>query len=256
RILYLPMSYGNFASAIHEKIVFQLIKNDLIIFRDEVSLREFTKHSNKKITSYLIPDLAIFDTYEETIKDKKEYIVLTARLWMDEYKQKNYEKELALFVHYMWERYKLKTFFIPMVWNKNEDDDNRVGKKIQALVANKIIFTIVAPNTPLQVKKILSRAELAVCTRMHSAILSTVVKTPFITIAYEHKTLGFLKHLGLENWNIDIENLSSYLLQEKVDDLFENKYHQFTLKLQEKHQEIMKKEDELIEIVRSFSSVN
>ncbi len=71
RLLYLPMSYGNFASALQDKIVFNLIKNDSIILRDEISLRAYQKNSSKKLETHLIPDLALFDDHN-TPKGRRE----------------------------------------------------------------------------------------------------------------------------------------------------------------------------------------
>lgn len=253
RILYLPMSYGNFASNLHDGIVFHTIKNDVIIFRDEISLNEFNKNSNKKFETYLIPDLALFDEYTDNKKHTKDYIVLTARLWMKKSKQKKYEYELARLVNYIWSKYKLKTIFIPMVWNEKEEDDKRVGIRIRNILKNKDIFTIQKINSPVEAKRILSQAKIAICTRMHSAILSTIVHTPFITIAYEYKTLGFLKHLGLEEWNIDIQNYTFSKIKEKVDDLLENKYEDFVRQLKINHRTILQSEDKLVHIVKDFT---
>lgn len=253
RILFLPMSYGNFASAAHENIVFNQIKNDVIIFRDEISLRAFRKHASTAVETYLIPDLALFTTYTNTSTHKKNYIVVTARLWMDAAKQKKYERELALFIDYVWETYQLTTIFMPMARNHIEDDDSLVGERIINALSNKNICTISHLHTPLQVKYLLADAEAAVCTRMHAAILSTIVKTPFITIAYEHKTAGFLQHLALEKWNIDIDNFSFPIIQEKFDDLLLNNYEHFKMHLNKKHKEILQQESNLQEIIKQFA---
>jgi polysaccharide pyruvyl transferase WcaK-like protein len=251
RILYLPMSYGNFASEIHNKMVYKCIKNDLIIFRDQISLEEFNKNSSKKSETYLIPDLALFDN-EYAITKKENYIVLTARLWMDKSSQENYEKELALFVDYAWEKYKLKTIFIPMAWNKTEDDDSLVGERIKQLLSNKSIFYVRQIQNPTQAKKIISHATAAICTRLHSAILSTVVKTPFITIAYEYKTQGFLKHIGLEDWNINIQKLTSNELINKFDALMTREHKTFISQLKIAHRELTISKVKLSEIVNKF----
>jgi len=253
KVLYLPMSYGNFASKIQDKLAYNVIKNDAIIFRDEKSRDVFSKHTTKGLDTHLIPDLALFDHWKENKKSKKDYMVVTARLWMKDSEQKRYEKQLALFIDYVWESYKLKTVFIPMVWNKKEEDDTRVGKRILELLQNKKIFKIISVKNPEEVKKILAGAKVSISTRMHSAILSTIVNTPFITIAYEYKTVGFLKHLGLEKWNINIEDLSFTLIKEKFDDLMNKDYLSFKNQLTVRHLNILKKEPELVNIIKTFS---
>lgn len=253
RILYLPMSYGNFASPLQEKIVFRTIKDDSIILRDEISLKEYRKNTYKKMSTHLIPDLALFDNFKSNSNSKSQYITLTARLWMNSTQQKKYEKELALFIDYVWDKYKLKTVFIPMVWNKKEEDDKRVALRLQKILKNKTILEIKSVQTPDEVKELLANAQVAVCTRMHSAILSTIVKTPFIPIAYEHKMVGFLKHLGLAEWNINIQDLTFELLKVKFDNLVGKELEGFKSQLEISHKKLKKSELELISIVRSFS---
>ncbi len=249
RILYLPMSYGNFASLVQDKITFQTIKNDDLIFRDKKSLTEFNKHSVKKLSTHLIPDLALFDENKKTNNGRKNYIVLTARLWLNEPGQKKFEQKLALFVEYVWAKYALRTIFIPMVWNKKEEDDSRVGKRIEQYLKNKSIFQIASAKDPKAVKKILAFAHAAVCTRMHSAILSSIVCTPFITISYEYKTEGLLEYLNLKDWNLNINDFSESLLEEKFDDLLKNKYQKFINQLKESHKRIASQENKLINIM-------
>ena len=181
--------------------------------------------------------------------------MLTARLWMNAAKQKKYEQDLALFIDYVWKQYKLKTVFVTMAWNEKEESDEKVGKRMQKYIKNKKIFTISSVKSSEGVKKLIAEAKFAICTRMHSAIFSTIVKTPFITIAYEHKTEGFLKLLGLEKWNIDIQDFSFIKLKEKFDDLLKNRQDTFTDKLYRSHLKILKKEDKLSEIIKLFSRV-
>lgn len=254
RILYLPVSFGNFASGLQKRIAFYFLNSDKIIFRDQISLQELTRLRKQSVEEELIPDLALFDVHKILLK-KGGYIVLTARQWLRKDKQNQFEQELAKFVVYVWKRYKLKTIFIPMAWNESEDDDTEVGLRIKHIINNTAIFEIKQARTPFVVKELLSGAYVSICTRMHSAILATIVKTPFITIAYEHKTLGFLKHFGLEEWNIDIDNFNFLLLKEKYDALAEDKYKDFQIRLEHAHREVLRKETKLVELIRDFESV-
>jgi polysaccharide pyruvyl transferase WcaK-like protein len=254
KVLYLPMSFGNFASDIHNKIAVKLLKKDFVIFRDNISKNEFERFLSTSYANDLLPDLALFDRYKVIeLSKRKNYLVLTARTWLNDEKQKRYEEELAKFVNYSWNMYQLKTVFLPMAWNSYEDDDRKVANRIRSYLKNKSIFSVKSVHTTLEAKKVLANAKIAVCTRLHSAILSTIVNTPFITMAYEYKTHGFLESIGLEKWNIDIQDVTFPKLQIKFDKLFNTDYKAIKIKLAQKHNLIIRKESELINILRNFS---
>ncbi len=254
KILFLPMSYGNFASKTHDNLTFNTIKNDVIIFRDTKSSKEFNKHKNGNKNSFIFPDLALLDSSSlKKSKSNKKYIVLTARLWMNKTKQERYEKDLARFVDFIWEKYKITTVFIPMVWNKEEEDDKRVAIRIFQNIRNKNSFKITSVTKVDEVKRILINADVSICTRMHSAILSTIVRVPFITISYEYKTIGLLEHLNLTKWNIDIENFSYVKLQMMFDKIIKNKAS-FLENLNQRHDSIKNNQYKLISLIGKFES--
>lgn len=62
----------------------------------------------------------------------------------------------------------------------------------------------------------LSTASVVVATRMHLALLALVCGKPVIAIAYEFKTLELFRHLGLEEFVVEIENLTAEWLVDKL----------------------------------------
>jgi len=212
--------------------------------RDDISLSELKKLLSKdsKTNLFYIPDLALFlnSSYPKKLvtKSSDKYIVLTARKWLNEKKQSLYERDLAQFIDYVWENYKIKTYFIAMASHSLEDNDLEVADSLLKQIRNKAAFKIENISTPQEVQELLSNAELAICTRMHSAILSTTVFTPFIAIAYEHKTVGYMKSLDLEEWTIDIHDFSVEDLITKFDLLLLKKYKDFKKQLEKKRPEL------------------
>ena len=98
---------------------------------------------------------------------------------------------------------------------------------------------------------------MSICTRMHSAILSTTVYTPFIAIAYEHKTVGFMESLHLKDWVIDIHDFSYNELQSKFDRLMiQKESNLFVKKLGEMNPELQKFYSKAISTVRTFMKPN
>lgn len=229
-ITFLPMTIGPFANDNHSRLAINGITNTTIIARDHITLNLLEKFaSSNNLNLSFAPDLALFfkNDYKSvrTIKDK--YIVLTAREWFsDPKKQEKYETSLIKLVEYVWKAYKLKTVFIPMARNEIEDDDNRVAERIMQSLPNKDIFSIYHPESISDVREKLSKATISVCTRMHSAILSATVNTPFIAIGYGHKTLGFARDFDLEKWHIDIGDVNFNGLKKLFDNLTKKENYQ------------------------------
>lgn len=245
RIISFPISFGPFAAKLQEKLTFWAIKNTTVMVREKISLDLISKLDTAgKVRTLLIPDLALYFKNKIHIKQNKrnKYIVLTALEWFDDLKrQQEFEKMLIDFVREAWSKYKLKTVFIAMAWNNIEDDDNRVANRIKLNIQNDNIFSVFHPKSLSELQKKLGQATIAVCTRMHSAILSTTVFTPFITIGYGHKTLGFVKSYDIEKWYIDINEVNFEKLMKKFDDLLiEKEYNMLISKLRIKQEEISK----------------
>jgi polysaccharide pyruvyl transferase WcaK-like protein len=223
KIIFLPLTFGPFANATHTKMTHKILANTTVFCRDKNSLQRIEKLNNKKysVKTVYTPDLALF--LDSPVRNKlhhgDNYYVITAREWLEKKEQKYYEKELRKTIQKNWNEKKLKAIFIPMAYNAIEDDDRRVANRINKKLHNKKIFTIANPSGSREVQKILQSAQFAICTRMHSAILSFITETPFITIAYSPKTNHFLKDFGLSEWNINIEKFDAILLDHKINKL-------------------------------------
>jgi len=227
KIIFLPLTFGPFANETHAKMTHKILANTTVFCRDKDSLKKIKKLNSKKnsVKTIYTPDLALF--LDSPTKNKfgkgNNYYVITAREWLDEKKQKLYEKELSKVIQRNWDEKKLKAIFIPMAYNAIEDDDRRVAKRIRKEISNPNIFSVTHPHNSTEVQKLLCNAEFAICTRMHSALLSFIAEIPFVTIAYSPKTINFLEDFGLEDWNISIEDFTANKLKKKVDKLISKK---------------------------------
>src|SRR4051812_18766104 len=130
------------------------------------------------------------------------YFVLTVKDYLSKPQQLKVENEITNYILGVWNKYKLQCVFIPTGSNPIEENDLPVGNRFSEKINNSKIFMIKIPRTPEATKKIIQRAKFAVCTRMHSAIFAITEYTPFIAIAYEHKSIGLLKSLDLSEWFI------------------------------------------------------
>lgn len=76
--------------------------------------------------------------------------------------------------------------------------------------------------------------------RYHSNIFSAKMGTPFVSVSYEQKMKGFMKSIGLEEYCLDIKELSENKLNNKFSALV-NSYDDYKGQLEEKH-EFLKQE--------------
>jgi len=114
-------------------------------------------------------------------------------------------------------------------------------------------MNIVHVNDPFTAQKILSTARFAVCTRMHSAILAATVHTPFISIGYGIKGLGFVQTLDLNSWYIDMRDVSLEMLIEKSELLMkDSNLIRYINKLNTKLEEISAHKPKLIKEITEF----
>lgn len=252
KIIFLPISFGPFAFWHQEWLCYQLLRKTTIMARDYITLKQIRRNdTHQDIKSFFIPDLALFlkpKMISLAQKMKSKYITLTAREWLPtQEKQAFYEKSLSEFINKVWSKYKLKTIFVVMSKNKAEDDDNDIAKRIAKNVIRNQSYEIVNPKDIDEAQNIYAKARLAICTRMHSAIFSSTVLTPFIPIGYGHKTKGFVQNLKITKWFIDISEVNSLKLQKLFTQLIKPKlYSKFSNQLVQTHKSNLIYRDRII----------
>ncbi|MBI1862736.1 polysaccharide pyruvyl transferase family protein [Candidatus Microgenomates bacterium] len=222
KIIILPSSFGPFASSVHEQLAGNAVKNTLFMVREEISLKLAKKYNTRSV---FIPDLALYDWKDDVDRKTDNYFVLTLRtgLTFGHDHQLKVEKEIVTFVQEVYTKWGFRCKFIPMASNVIEENDLIVATRINNAIFDKRIFHLERVNTPADVKRILKHAQFSVCNRLHSAILSATVYTPFITMSYAHKTLGFMDNFNLKKWNLAMNIVSSNTLLNSVADLMKQK---------------------------------
>ena len=87
-------------------------------------------------------------------------------------------------------------------------DDSSVAARIRGLLEPDVAARVVldrAFHRPEELQELLAAAPMAVCTRMHMAILALTVRTPVLAIAYEFKTTELFRRLGRAEDALDID---------------------------------------------------
>jgi colanic acid/amylovoran biosynthesis protein len=67
------------------------------------------------------------------------------------------------------------------------------------------VVALAAEATPAQLQTAYGQMDLFLGTRLHSNIFALTAGTPVLAIAYQYKTHGVMRMLGLEDWVIDIQ---------------------------------------------------
>lgn len=121
--------------------------------------------------------------------------------------ENNYSELMAKAVDYMASEYNAIIVFIPQLYGRNTDMP--LIKKIISLVEDKTSARILSGNLNSDVQQaIISRMDMMVGNRYHSAIFALKALVPTVCIAYEHKSTGVMKSVDMEAYLIDIKELA------------------------------------------------
>lgn len=97
------------------------------------------------------------------------------------------------------------------------DDDNVGAQKLLEYLKGRPWLTYVNEAlSPGTLKACYGFMDLFLATRMHSGIFSLGMGVPVLFIGYHTKARGMMQSLGLEEWVVDLENVSYELLLEKA----------------------------------------
>ena len=126
-----------------------------------------------------------------------------------------YKRTMAQIADYVIGELNAKVLFVPQWYGRFSDIP--LIKEVVGLMRFKD-ETYVIPEHYLadQMHGIFGELDLLIATRYHSAVLASTVDVPCVLIAYEHKAKGFMHMLGLEEFLLDIRELSLENLIKKV----------------------------------------
>jgi colanic acid/amylovoran biosynthesis protein len=239
-LVLMPMSFGPFATGWHERLTAWAIAGSTFMSREEISTAALAKYSDIHVVQ--TPDLVALEWRDPHKGPKENYFVLTFRevLSGDAATQTALEAEVARFIFRMHQTYGLTCVFLPSAANPIEENDIPVGERIGTQVGNPDIYRIHQAKTPDEARDLLAKARFSACNRLHSAILSATVFTPFFTMSYAHKTVGFLRMMGLEEWNIGMGDVQAEDLVQKADVLMDRKTNERFINQLRKMRDILK----------------
>lgn len=159
-------------------------------------------------------------------------IGFTVRNCLTEPLQKRYEYEIALFINKILQiNQNTKIYFMPQVtYEDGGDNDLHVAKRVFALVGgnfqNRII--IIDENIhPCDLKYMIGKMSYFFGTRMHSCIFALASNVKTIALSYEPKTDGIMKSLKMDDYFINVKDLTEKKLLDLYQKIMDDKtYHE------------------------------
>jgi colanic acid/amylovoran biosynthesis protein len=100
-------------------------------------------------------------------------------------------------------------------------DDSQTSERIADTLSDDVRQAVTVDRSqrgPQELMTLLAEADIALCTRMHMAILSLNVGTPVVAIAYEFKTRELFESLGIAARVVDFETVTGDQLCRAVMD--------------------------------------
>lgn len=198
---------------------------DKVMTRDEKSFHEVNKIG---VTSdvYLTADTAFLlppDEYPPVFSGTSKGNVLVSvshQATSRASDEQSYLDTISNFIKHVIDTYEINVTLLPNAIVP-EDDDLRIAQKISDLVANEKC-KLVNPTglTAMQIKGVVAQSSVVVASRYHTVIAALSLEKPTISIGWHHKYRGVLGLFGLEDWDMPVDKLELDSLQQKFDQLW------------------------------------
>ncbi len=82
------------------------------------------------------------------------------------------------------------------------------------------VVALAAEATPAQLQAAYGQMDIFLGTRLHSNIFALTAGTPVLAIAYQYKTHGVMRMLGLGEWVIDIQQMTAEVVSAALEKLW------------------------------------
>lgn len=239
-----PQSIGPLRHAWEKTLVRWLLnKVRMVMVREPISLRLVKEIGVKQDHVYLIPDLAFgmqksnkaigqawLDNIGISTPSEAPLLGMTMVNWGEQHTgfdyQKLYEEACAETVKWFVENTKGKVILFPQVLGPYKSQDDRVPAQRMVERIAELSASIVLVDTPLsldQLKSVYGWMNVFMGTRMHSNIFALSEGVPVIMIGYLPKTRGMAEMLGIEEWCLDINQVSAQALIDRLKALCDGK---------------------------------
>jgi len=118
----------------------------------------------------------------------------------------------------------IKEYDASIIFLPSSVDDIETCKTIIANISDKYghHVRIIVTNSLDEYEYWIRKLDLLITTRMHPSLIASRNFTPFLSIIYDHKQIGFLEQIGLKDYSLRINEVSYYNLKSKINHLIAN----------------------------------
>lgn len=118
-----------------------------------------------------------------------------------------------------------QAYFCPQVTGPTSQEDDRVMARLilERMPEGARAVLLDIPTTPHLLRAAYAEMDLFIATRMHSGIFAIASGVPTLLIGYLHKTLGLAEMLGMEEWVLDISEVTEGQLTQKLSALWQRR---------------------------------
>lgn len=212
-----------------KKVTDKVLKKMTHVYAREIITYEYLKTVLPKSNFTLIPDMAFMleDVYEknsliEKLKNKSNKVYgITVRQWNfpnSKDPKEQMDKYINSIIDFMNQKIENNNIFVfvPQVIVGYANDTD-VARKIKNGLKKPEGFIIIDDDlSPVEIKTLISNFDYFIGTRMHSNIFAISMKIPTIAIAYEKKTNGIMHTAKLDDYVVEIDEISNNMLDEKA----------------------------------------
>jgi polysaccharide pyruvyl transferase WcaK-like protein len=216
-VVLFPQSIGPFRTKFGRFILRVILANvDAVILREQYSL-EMLKAMKLPTRLYVTGDVALL-LDGKTSTSNKLFIGVCPRVGdFDNLDRNSYVLAHSKVLDYLVENLEAEVFFLPSnITPGLKDDDLSVCLEIQKNMIHRNRSKILALDKSEDLMFYIEQLQLLLTTRLHAGILAALENVPFLFIVCEHKQIGFLRQLDLEDVALEIQNLTSEMLLSKT----------------------------------------
>ena len=243
KIIVFPQSIGPLKSNFDKRLVRFLYDNvDKVFIRDLESLDLVRDLNIQKSKPTFMHDIAFtfppadvniaMSTlgsigYDESKKNIGITIISSMPSYLSSQTMLNYYSSFAEVIKILVEKRGFDFFMFCQVYGPTDDENDFIGiEQVTNLLPEHIhekLHILRMKLPPAQLKACYGLMDMFIASRLHSGIFSLGMRIPTLFVGYLHKTAGVLKSINMLDQNIDLGEISSEVLLDKVIEMWENK---------------------------------
>jgi len=222
-----PISFGPFAYKWQEEYAASVLQDlDLVSVREEYSHELLKKHKIKNLIRSA--DTSMFINLKKQKKTNQFVLGFTIRKWLNEKEQIKFEN---IFINSIVSFSNKVNLIVQPIIQVDAPEYGDLDAQLTKEISDKLkkeglrVKEIIKIQDLKKSVTIYGKINLLLGMRMHSNILAALQGTPFVAIGYEHKTQGISKDLGMEEYCIDIIEISEDKLVKKLVKAYQNRLY-------------------------------